>query len=174
MDHIQIRRLKPADVDLWRAIRLEALREAPVAFGQTLEHALAQPPESFAKTLESPNPIVVALAGERPVGSAGLYVIDGAKTTHRGMLWGMYVTSGFRRQGLAERLIRAVLAEAPAGIAQVHLRVVTENVGAYRLYRRLGFVTYGVEPRALRYDGRDWDETMMVLLLDGARGAGIR
>jgi hypothetical protein len=29
----------------------------------------------------------------------------------------------------------------------------------------MGFVSYGVEPRALRHAGRDYDEAMMVFML---------
>ena len=34
------------------------------------------------------------------------------------------------------------------------------------LYRSVGFVAYGIEPRALRHAGRDYDEAMMVLMID--------
>ena len=50
---------------------------------------------------------------------------------------------------------------------QMHLHVVTTNTAAYDLYRSMGFVAYGIEPRALRHAGRDYDEAMMVRLIDG-------
>jgi ribosomal protein S18 acetylase RimI-like enzyme len=50
---------------------------------------------------------------------------------------------------------------------QIHLHVVTTNIAAYDLYRSMGFVAYGIEPRALRHAGRDYDEAMMVRLIDG-------
>ena len=68
--------------------------------------------------------------------------------------------------GLARRLIETVIQYAEAQVEQIHLHVVTVNATAYSLYRKMGFVPYGIEPRALRYDGRDYDETLMVRMLD--------
>jgi ribosomal protein S18 acetylase RimI-like enzyme len=50
-------------------------------------------------------------------------------------------------------------------VEQIHLQVVTTNTAAYNLYRSMGFVAYGIEPRALRHAGRDYDEAMMVLMI---------
>ncbi|MFM9939090.1 MAG: N-acetyltransferase family protein [Hyphomicrobiaceae bacterium] len=160
-----IRRLSVDDADIWRAIRLEALQSAPEAFGQTYAHAVAQPLESFAKTVGSPNPLMAAFAGDRAIATAGIYTIDGPKSAHRGMLWGMYVAPQYRGKQVGEKLVEAAIAAVAPDIRQVHLRVVTENVVAYKLYRRLGFVAYGIEPRALSYNGRYYDETMMVRML---------
>jgi hypothetical protein len=44
--------------------------------------------------------------------------------------------------------------------------VTAENSAAADLYRRVGFVDYGVEPRALRYAGRDYDEALLVISFD--------
>jgi L-amino acid N-acyltransferase YncA len=40
-----------------------------------------------------------------------------------------------------------------------------ENGAARRCYERCGFVAYGVEPNAVRYEGRLYDETLMALRL---------
>ena len=163
---IAIRRLGPADAAIWRAIRLEALKAAPEAFGQSYEHAAAQPIEHFQRGVSGTHPIFAAFAGASAVGTAGFYVMDGPKVAHRGMLWGMYVAPSHRGTGLARRLIETVIQYAEAQVEQIHLHVVTVNATAYSLYRKMGFVPYGIEPRALRYDGRDYDETLMVRMLD--------
>ena len=46
---------------------------------------------------------------------------------------------------------------------QIQLSVVTTNESARRLYRSLGFQVYGLEPAALKLDGRDLDEEHMYL-----------
>jgi RimJ/RimL family protein N-acetyltransferase len=48
----------------------------------------------------------------------------------------------------------------------VQLTVVSENEAARRLYGALGFVEYGLEKRALKQDGRYYDEVLMVKFLD--------
>ena len=48
---IQIRQLLPEDAELYRAIRLEALRDNPEAFGSTFEIENSQPLSAFADRL---------------------------------------------------------------------------------------------------------------------------
>ena len=58
------------------------------------------------------------------------------------------VEPGLRRQGLASRLMRHVLAEtAREGVARAFLEVRASNAPARALYERLGFVTAGVRRR---------------------------
>ena len=161
-----IRRLTEADVEIWRAIRLEALRGSPDAFGQTVEHAERQPVESYRATVAGAFPPFAAFDGAAAVGTAGFYIMGGEKMAHRGVLWGMYVTASHRGCGLGRRLIGAVIDHARGRVEQIHLNVVTSNAAAYALYRRAGFEAYGIEPKALRYKGRDYDETMMVRHLE--------
>jgi RimJ/RimL family protein N-acetyltransferase len=59
-----------------------------------------------------------------------------------------------------------VLAHARTVVSQVHLCVVTENEAARRLYQRLGFTSYGIEPRSLRIGDRYYDEDLMVWRAD--------
>jgi RimJ/RimL family protein N-acetyltransferase len=48
----------------------------------------------------------------------------------------------------------------------VQLSVVNDNKAACRLYGAMGFVAYGYEKRALKQDGRYYDELLMVKFLD--------
>jgi RimJ/RimL family protein N-acetyltransferase len=43
----------------------------------------------------------------------------------------------------------------------IQLAVVSDNEAARRLYQRLGFVEYGIEKKALKQDGRYYDEVLM-------------
>jgi RimJ/RimL family protein N-acetyltransferase len=53
-----------------------------------------------------------------------------------------------------------------AGVEMVQLTVVSENEAARRLYEAMGFVEYGYERRALKHDGRYYDEVLMVNFLN--------
>jgi ribosomal protein S18 acetylase RimI-like enzyme len=160
-----VRRFAPTEAGVWRSIRIDALRDAPEAFGQTLEHAEQQPLSDFESTVSGSFPPFAAFDDGKVVGTAGFYILGGPKMSHRGVLWGMYVASAHRRRGVGRKLVAAIIDHARELVDQVHLHVVTTNAAAYGFYRSMGFVTYGVEPRALRHDGRDYDEAMMVLLL---------
>ena len=163
---ISIRQFAAADATTWRTIRLEALANAPTAFSQSLEDAEKQTIDDFRKTVSGPFPPFAAFDGSTAIGTAGFYVFGGPKVSHRGMIWGMYVSPTHRRQGIGRKLIGSVIAHARGWVEQIHLHVVTTNIEAYDLYRSMGFVAYGVEPRALRYAGRDYDEAMMVFMME--------
>jgi ribosomal protein S18 acetylase RimI-like enzyme len=73
----------------------------------------------------------------------------------------MYVRPGSRKFGVGRRLVETVLDLAPEWIEVIQLAVVRDNEPARRLYIRLGFVEYGIEARALKQDGRYYDEVLM-------------
>ena len=65
-------------------------------------------------------------------------------------------------QRIAEALLEACFDWARSqSVVIVKLAVVTENLPAIKSYQRMGFVTYGTEPRAIFYDGRYYDEYLM-------------
>jgi ribosomal protein S18 acetylase RimI-like enzyme len=98
-------------------------------------------------------------------GVAGYFTHEGSKQAHKGVLWGMYVRPTARSSGLGRRLIEAVLDHARERVEAIQLTVVSENEGARRLYSTLGFVEYGLEKRALKQNGRYYDEVLMVRFL---------
>lgn len=165
---LELRRLSPRDAELYREIRLEALRLAPEAFSATLEAESAEPLAWFAARLDR-SAVFGALAEGVLIGIAGFFVRDGRKEAHKGVLVGMYVRPHARRAGVGRRLVEAVIEHAGRHVELLQLSVVCGNAGARRLYARLGFVEYGVERNALQHGGRYWDEVLMAkpLLPDG-------
>ena len=162
----QIRRLEPSDAALYREIRLEALQKNPEAFGSTFERENAQPLSWFEAAVGRAD-IFGAFLDGRLAGIAGFSVQEGSKQAHKGLLWAMYVRDVARGSGLGKILVAAVLEHARGRVEMVQLTVVSENVAAHRLYSAMGFVEYGYEKRALKQDGRYYDEFLMVKFLDG-------
>jgi RimJ/RimL family protein N-acetyltransferase len=99
------------------------------------------------------------------MGTAGFMQQAGAKRVHKAHLWGMYVRQLARGSGLARLLVDAVLAHAARHAELIQLSVVSDNLGAQRLYAAAGFTPYGVEQRSLKVDGRYLDEVLMVKFL---------
>ena len=157
----QIRRLEPADAALYREIRLDALQKNPEAFGSTFEKESAQPLSWFEAAIGRAD-----IFDGRLMGIAGFAAQEGAKHAHKGLLWAMYVRSAARKSGLGKILVAAVLDHARGCVEMVQLTVVSENEAARRLYEAMGFVAYGHEKRALKHDGRYYDEVLMVKFLD--------
>lgn len=159
---IEIRRLISEDAVLYRDIRLEALRSSPEAFASAFETENARPVDWFAERLESGAVVLGAFDGSELVGILGFLIGDGPKRRHKGALVGMYVRAAARRAGVGRQLIEAALDLATQSVELVQLSVTGGNEPAHRLYRSVGFVEYGMERRALKIDGRYYDEILMV------------
>jgi ribosomal protein S18 acetylase RimI-like enzyme len=159
-NYIQVRRLTPADALIFRDIRLEALRGDPEAFGNTYQAESERPLSLFSDRLRDSD-MLGAFDGSRIVGMAGLVVGKGPKELHKGLLVGMYVRPQARAKGVGRQLAEAVIDVARQRVELLHLTVVSENEPARRLYARLGFVEYGIEKKALKQDGRYYDEVLM-------------
>ena len=162
---LDVRQLTAADAAAYRELRLEALQNAPTAFGSSYDAESKHTVADFEGWMTR-SYIAGAWLGGALVGSASFYRLDSAKAAHRGNIWGVYVRPDARGHGVARALMTNVLEFARTQVQQVHLAVVTGNDSARRLYERLGFTTYGTEPRALFVDGRYYDEHLMVLRFD--------
>ena len=161
----QIRRLELADAGLYREIRLEALQKNPEAFGSTFEKENAQPLSWFEAAIRRADIFGGFLDGAL-TGIAGFAAQEGAKHAHKGLLWAIYVRSAARKSGLGKILVATVLDHARGRVEMVQLTVVSENDAARPLYEAMGFIEYGFEKRALKRDGRYYDEVLMVKFLD--------
>ena len=58
-------------------------------------------------------------------------------------------------------MVEAIVEFAHQRVELIQLAVVRDNDQARRLYERLGFVEYGIEKKALKHDGRYYDEVLM-------------
>ena len=127
-DGIEIRRLGPADAELYREIRLEGLRCSPEAFGSTFEAESARPLSAFSERLESGVRMFGAFQGSEIVGVAGLLIQQGQKEAHKGSLVGMYVRADYRAgQGLDGGWVEGGSELARKTCELIELGVVSEN-----------------------------------------------
>lgn len=124
------------------SLRLEALEGDPEAFSASLEDHRKPTLDKVRKRL-------------------GV----GAQSRNKGRVWGVYVTPSQRGAGLGRTLLNAVLDHVRtfSEVEQILLSVTTTQTAAGRLYRSMGFVPFGREPRALKIAGHYIDEEYMVL-----------
>jgi GNAT superfamily N-acetyltransferase len=155
------RRLLPADAPLYHALRVEGLRRHPREFRTDADEEARRPIAEVAERLAG-NVTIGAFEGETLVGVGTVTRESRAKLRHKMMLVGMYVAESARGTGAADGIIERLLQVArDAGMTGVYLTVIVDNGRAKRVYERRGFVTYGVEPMAVRYGDGYLDEALM-------------
>lgn len=164
-----VRLLGDHEVDVFRRIRLEALRREPAAFASSASDWEALAPEDWRQRIAA-GPVVAAFRDDDPVGLMGLLPERASRMAHRATLVMVYLRREERGAGLAGRLLVCLLTEASArGIRQVELHVSAENGPALAFYRRSGFSEVGRLPAAFIHDGREVEEALMLRRLDGAQ-----
>jgi RimJ/RimL family protein N-acetyltransferase len=168
---IVIRATQAADVAALRELRLDALRRNPLAFTADLDEWEARPMEWWADLArrgagDGAQAVFVADRSGELVGMTGIGALKPPKQAHAGWVWGVYVIENARGRGVGERLLRAAIDWARRkGLLVIRLGVAEGNDSAYRCYERCGFVTYGVEPLSIRWEGKLYDERLMGLRL---------
>lgn len=141
-----IRRATEADWPALRAIRLQALRDAPLAFASTYEREVAFTDDVW-RSRTTTSALFLALDDDSDddsvVGTATGFVDETEPTAVK--LVAMFVVPEARGRGCAGLLVDEVVAEARRrGFSRVVLDVVETNTAALTAYLRYGFRATGV------------------------------
>lgn len=171
-----IRRLGPADLGAYKALRDEGLARNPDAFASDVETEHAFSPESYIVRLGLHDPLggtflLGAFTGDTLIGAVSLEREALQKQRHIAVLSTMAVRPEHGGQGLGGLLLRTCLEQArrAAGLEMVTLSVSASSERAVRLYERTGFKRYGLLPRAIRIAGaqgvRYYDKVLMAINL---------
>ncbi|MRD46963.1 GNAT family N-acetyltransferase [Caenimonas koreensis DSM 17982] len=165
---MEIRRLGPDDAPAYRALRMRALWEFPEAFTSSFEEDQKQPIEAWEVRLSSEHMIFWgALQGEQLCGMVGMERERRAKSRHKATMIGMYVAQEFFGTGMGRALVDVLLDHARAiGLEVVVLTVTEGNTVATNLYERAGFRSFGIEPRAIKVEGRLFGKNHMYIELN--------
>lgn len=165
---MHIRRLLPSDAAAHQALRLRALREHPEAFTSSFEEESLKPLASSQQRLEPTSPTCFwgAFVDATLVGQLGLERELRTKGRHKALVLGLYVAPEHARQGIARALLKTLLAAARASELELLVLTVTRgNQAAESLYRDAGFVSYGVEPGAIKVNNQRFDKNHLFLQL---------
>ncbi|WP_433767399.1 N-acetyltransferase family protein [Pseudomonas putida] len=159
-----IERLDASHALDYRALMLEAYDRHPQAFTSSVRERASMPLHWWESRLSGKLDVVFGGFVEgRLAGIAGLAFEPREKARHKATLFGMYVSANARQLGLGRQLVEAVLAEARShqGLRLVKLTVTAGNDTAFNLYRRCGFIQFGLEPMAVRVGEEYFDKIHM-------------
>ncbi|TWC74824.1 RimJ/RimL family protein N-acetyltransferase [Pseudomonas sp. SJZ103] len=161
---MSVRALGANDAEAYRALMLEAYGAYPQAFTSSVAERAAMPLSWWEKRLESPlDRLLGAYVDGELAGIVGLAFEPREKARHKVTLFGMYVNAAYQHKGLGRRLVEAALDEARRHprLKVIQLTVTAGNDAAFALYRRCGFIQYGLEPLAVRVGVDYFDKIYM-------------
>ena len=175
---ILIRKLRPHESAIYREIRLSCLKNVSQFFGSTYEEEVLNPKFVFETFIENGSPDHVmfgAFDEERLIGITGFNRMARQRAMHRGEIVQVYVDSNYRGQNLGEKLIRHALHYGFTldGIEQIQLSVIASNKAAISLYEKIGFRTFGLQPRYFKVGDTYLDQQFMQLFKNDYMAASL-
>ncbi|MGZ3937454.1 MAG: GNAT family N-acetyltransferase [Flavisolibacter sp.] len=146
---IVYRLLTVQDAASYHSIRLECLKNHPNNFGDTFEEEQRINSSRFLSELSQEQNYSFwygAFDDKQLVGIAGFIQEKRLKTKHRGNLIQVYTSPTHSNQGIGNTLIKLTIEKAfdHPEIEQILLSVVYTNERAISIYKRFGFVEYGL------------------------------
>jgi len=153
MSEPSYRPLTGEDAEAVRTLRLHVYKTNPESFSTTLEaernvsiDVLRQVLNDYEK---SGNALILGAFDAGLVGMIGLEKhVDTATAVARVRLWGLYVESDYREQGIGATLLCRALEFAASldAVETAVLEVTAESTAAISLYERVGFKRIDREP----------------------------
>lgn len=144
--NVTTRRTTAADGVTLRDLRLAALEDAPYAFGQTLQDALALPASAFEEdavrhSSSDRSTSFIAQSGDAAIGMIGAFFEE---ATNRAFICALWVAPSHRGSTAAESLVQAAAEWFKERAAiEIFAWVAEDNSRALAFYENVGFVDAG-------------------------------
>src|ERR1700722_18829503 len=160
---LTVRRIAADQGAVFRELRTASLREAPYAFGETLEDALSADAATFAAAAEHAVSFIatsfILYTEGHPAGLIEAYFDDTA--ARRAFVCELWVAPAVRHLRGGELLVNTASEWlAGAGAEEIYAWVADANRNAMRFYERLGFGPTGEHARTARWP--DQSESLLV------------
>lgn len=169
---IQIFRLPKERWREYKNLRLESLRTSAQFFNSSLRVAESQPDEFWQNCLENSllgqqAIILAAQYQQRLIGTISLRLEEmGSSQECNATLSSLYVNSQFRGQGIASRLVEAIILVAKEqNVKNLLSSVQAENTSAIQLYQKWQFKQVGRFSKTFKHQGEYYDEVILQKIL---------
>ncbi len=164
-NNLTIKILKNSDWKEWKNIRLEALKNHPTVFRDSYNDEKLWSEKKFKDYLDEKE-IFGGYLNNEIVGYIGFSSFKSEKMRHRGKFFSVYVKPENRKFGIGDKLMTFLLKQAKKKVLQLECIVTSNNVPATNLYKKYGFIKYGVHPRAMKVLNKFYDKDLMYLKFD--------
>jgi ribosomal protein S18 acetylase RimI-like enzyme len=157
---ISITKLDESRWQDYRSIRLEALKNAPLAFGSSYEDSLKNAEADWRRLIKN---VIFAMDDGKPIGLIAYVQNDRTKSKHICGIYSVYVSENHRGKKIGDSLMAAAMNEIKklGGITKVELTVNPTQKNAKKLYKKYGFKVTGRKKMELYLDGKYYDELLM-------------
>ena len=150
---MEVRRIRPDEMEAYREVRLRALRLAPYAFGTTFADASSRDDDAWrANTVRLCRPDIAGFVLDRGDGTLGGLVSVTIEDPAAAEVNQMWLDEDLRGGAWGAALLGACEAFATAGgVRRLALWAAATNERALRFYRRCGYLETGrteIDPNA--------------------------
>ncbi len=160
LESISIKKLPPSRWKEFRALRLEALKSEPTAFGSSYAEEKNLTEKEWKRRIKT---ALFALANGKPIGIIEYEFHKKIKVQHIATLHSVYLNNAYRSKGIGIKLLKGTISVIKKNrkILRVDLSVNAKRLPAIKLYERNGFKVVGCERKVLKVDGKFYDFLLM-------------
>ena len=164
MNDINIRKLNLEDLQSYKRIRLDLLRNEEESFGSSFEEESKFEDQMWINRLSKLTIIAYGAFSQNTLIGIALGVLNPRKKMkHSATINSVYVTPNERGKGIARKLLETLISALEAkNIEIMKLSVVTTNKNATKLYKSLGFTIYGTEEGSIKTNNKYIDQYLMI------------
>ncbi len=167
---IKISPLSITDWTAYKALRLKALEESPLAFLDSFEEALNKVDDHWIRHLQADKHSSITLfarENKNLVGMCAILFNSKNKHKHVAEIGGNYVDKAYRGKGIGGLLMQEIINAAvnQSGIKKINLQVVVSQKPAIKLYQKFGFRKVGKLTGEFLCEGKYYDILIMEKLL---------
>lgn len=151
--------------EIYKEIRLEALKNDPIAFGSSYEEEINYDEIVWRSRIK--DFLFAFNPEEKVVGLIAFLFNNRMKTKHRANIYSVYVRPKFRRNGIGKRLLGEALRliKLNTDIIKVNLTVNPLQTSAISLYESFGFKKVGTLSKEIFNEQTFHDEDLMELFI---------
>ena len=166
----QIEILGPENWKEYQEFRLKALKTTPTAFGASFEETVLHTADQIRSKLSNPNrKDYVVRVGGKIIAMANYTLEVPANVKHLAKIHGLFVDQDFQRRGIAESLLKRMLDDLHRNpiTARVVLSVNNANEAPKALYKKLGFIQFGLGRKEMKISPKHYsDQAQMELIFE--------